>query len=82
MAPTSSPRVGWTVRRAADPGSILGDVGDTGRDRLARRAGSDIAAVDRHAPGACPQAGDDLGELRLAVACDGRDPDDLAGTDV
>ena len=33
-------------------------------------------------PGARPQPGDDLGELGLAVAGDGGDADDLAGTDL
>ena len=69
------------VRRAADAGPILGDVGDALADRLAGGGVRDVASVDPDASRACPQPGDHLGQLALPVAGDRRDPDDLAAAD-
>ena len=63
----------------ADPGPVLGDMRDAVADRVTGRPIGDLLAVDRHAAAARPQAGDDLGQLALAVAGDRGDPDDLAG---
>ena len=70
------------VRGAPDAGAVLGDVGDARVDRLPGGLGGDVLAVDRHASTAGPHAGDHLGQLRLPVAGDRGDADDLAGPDV
>ena len=55
---------------------------DARLDRRANGSGGDVAAADDDSPRARTQARDDLGELRLPVAGDGRDPDDLARMDL
>ena len=72
------------VRRRADAGPVLRDVGDVLADRLARACWLPTShAVDRDRPGrAAAEAGEDLGQLGLAVAGDARDAEDLAGPDV
>src|SRR6185369_5968788 len=70
------------VRRAADPGPVLRDVGDAGPDRVAWRLVAHDLAADADRAAAAAEAGDHLGKLRLAVAGDRRDPDDLAGPDL
>src|SRR5688572_23041203 len=67
---------------AADAGPVLGDVADARFDRRANGSRCDVAAADHDSPRARPQARDDLRELRLPIAGDGRDPDDLARMDL
>jgi hypothetical protein len=69
------------VRRAADAARSSGTCatpGDRFPPTAARRDLGPITGLAR----ARPQTGDDLGELGLAIAGDGRDADDLAGTDL
>ena len=67
------------VWRTPDPGPVLRDVGHAGRDGRAGRTTGDVPAVDHDPSSAGPEPTDDLGQLRLAVARDGRDTHDLAG---
>ena len=67
------------VRGAADARPVLRHVGDAAADDRARRTGWRRGSPPtRTSPAARPEAGDDLGQLALAVAGDRRDPDDLA----
>src|SRR5262249_13085625 len=67
----------------AAPLAILGDVADAGVEQLARAAvGVDLAA-DGDLPGGCAEeAGERVDQLRLPVAVDAGDADDLAGANL
>ena len=69
------------ARRDAGVQPVLGDVRDARRDRLARVAAAQAAAVDRDdARGERPEARDRLSELALAVPRDAGDAEHLART--
>ena len=70
------------VGRGPDAGPVLGHVGHAPLDRLAYRPVGDVLAADHDPAAARAEATDDLGQLALAVARDGRDADDLAGADL
>ena len=55
---------------------------DAAANDLARRAVCDLFAVHTDAPPAGSEAGDDLGQLRLAVAGDRGEADNLARADL
>ena len=59
------------------PGAILGHVRDTGIDGLGHGPVGELPAVDLDGAGALAQPGDDLRQLRLAVAGHAGQTEDL-----